>query len=88
MMRAIALCTLLTGCNALRILPSKQETLDLHIDPMCYAPCTENGTAVTTDPDSAVVAAIVEYKLRQQCELRRKACSEAIKRGQDAKVIQ
>jgi len=88
MMRAIALCILLTGCNALRILPSKQETLDLHIDPMCYAPCTENGTAVTTDPDSAVVAAIVEYKLRQQCELRRKACSEAIKRGQDAKVIQ
>lgn len=76
----------LTGCNALHVI-AKPQAADLHVDPMCYAPCTEEGTQITSDPDSAVIAAITEHSYRKACEVRRQACAQALKRGQDAGVI-
>ena len=78
-----------TGCGLshLRIVANKPDALDLHIDASCYAPCTEQSAAVTADPDSAVLAAITEHEYRKQCELRRLACTQALKRGIDAGVI-
>ena len=69
------------------LLPAKQDALDLHVDPMCYAPCTEQGAAVTENPDSAVISAITEHEYRKQCESRRQACAQALKRGIDAGAI-
>lgn len=66
---------------------SKPDPFDVHLNEACYAPCTEAGAQVTADPDSAVVAAITEHEYRKQCEVRRQACVQALKRGMDAGVI-
>lgn len=71
-----------------RVVAEKPSPFNAQIDPACFAPCNEASVAITGDPDSAVVAALVEYQYRQGCEVRRRACAEGLGRAHDAGAIQ
>ena len=75
-----------TACH-LQTLLCKTEPLALQTDASCFAPCTEAAVPITANPDSAVVTAITEHEYRKQCELRRRACADALQRGITAGVI-
>ena len=90
----LASAVLLAGCAAAppAVFNVKPKLLDVHALPECFVACDQcqNGqiAQITTDPDSAVVAAIVEHNARKQCagglalcETRRAACAQALQRG-------
>lgn len=79
---------MMAGCSLpIRLSANKPDPVDVHLNEACYAPCTESALPITASPDSAVLSAITEHEYRKQCEVRRQACVQALKRGMDAGVI-
>ena len=89
MIRAAALCLLLSGCwwDSFTVRPPKPDPFDVHEDMRCEAPCDEAAAPITASPDSAIVSATLEHALRKACETRRRACAEALNRARDARAI-
>lgn len=89
---AIALLLAATGCQPV-VVPVKPEPFDVHVLPECLQACACDVTpsVVTTDPYSPLDAATREHDLRKlcvaQCEVRRRACADALERAHKAGVI-
>lgn len=85
---------LLAGCgNEPRLVATKPDPFEAHVLPECTQACTcaASPSVITTDPYSAPNAAVREHDLRKvcvaQCEVRRKACADALDRAQHAGAI-
>lgn len=75
------------GCGSIAVRPAKPDPINVQESPLCEQTCTEPAKLITADPDSARDSAVYEHELRKLCEVRRRTCSEALKRGKEAGAI-
>lgn len=85
---AIALLLGAAGCQPVAV-PVRPEPFDVHVPPECLQACSlgVSPSIVTTDPYSPLDAAVREHYLRNLCEVRRRACADALERARKAGVI-